>query len=404
MSILSVKGEASKYIYNLVKHKPNISKKEVISTLFFNQLSLAIPIAPFNISDDGTVNSDVISLIIDDLVETGVLSSIDGSLKISALKTPFNQYSAGKLSNGSIGNIEASNILTNKREVKIGAKTFKVNIQCSLACRQLSAVIPQTVEMGILFSLPPDHSIFESAIPLLSIDNVVKSAVVLAPSEKIELREGTIRKNLKKIKNFAYHLLEKDFNEMKLTESLKIIALSLLPLSSISQQYECSNGHVHLQHYDNFLKSLVQPPLRCEKCLYPIVSSNYIINNPKIFADWKNGALNEFFVSSVLGRITKEHQPLWNFNIGDDQFDTLNYDDTQIITAECKRIFDVGTNFQEGILQLEAHKKKLKDCGLPIKSVFFTLIREKAPAVSGVDVILTANDFKEFVEKPIAFL
>lgn len=403
--MLSIKGEAAKYAYHLIKQRPGLSKNEVTSILLSNQLLLCIPIAPFNILKDGTLCSEVINNAIDDLVHIGVLSLNNEALKVTRLKNPYENYKVDFPTFAEFDLAEAIDSLRQRKEKKIGSKTFTTISQCSLTTRQLSIVTPINAEIGVLFSLPPEHTVFESAIPLLSAEQPLKTSVLLAPSEKIDLTTSSIGKNLKKMNSFAYQVLGKTFEERRFQNALKVIMLLLMPLSSISLQYECTLGHVFSKNYDNYMKALFPIPLRCEKCPSRIKRADFIIRNQKIFTDWHNGALNEFFVTSTISKANgKSKANLWNFNIGTEQFDGLIYDDSKIVAVECKRILDYGTNYSNGIEQLKTHKKTLKECGLPIKTLLFTLLREKVAIDPSIDVILTANDYNSFISKSTVFL
>jgi hypothetical protein len=399
-----IKAQTTKYVYSLIKKKEGISRDDVASILFRNQVLHCIPIAPFYFSSSNDVESDIVRMVVDDLIERGIVVEKDKLLRVSKLDSPLEGFITELPTYERFEPRISDFSSTDEIKLDIGSKTYKVSFVASPQTRRLSRVIPPIAETGAIFSLPPDHLVFKTAIPLFSVDNGGNCFYFLAPSEKVELMPTTVEKNIRKIRSLAYQLLGPRFSEARLDDTLKTIFLSLLPLSSVSVEHICENNHVDPKSYDSFLKSFVSTPARCEDCFSRIVRTNYIVKNPKIFDDWKNGALNEWFVSSMFSKAGWP-STLWNFESEGYQYDGLAFDSKKVIVAESKRTFRAGTEYREGTSQLRERKEKLLECELPIKTVLFTLVRgETPPEEKGIDVIITAKDYNSFVDKPNCFL
>lgn len=401
--MLSIKANVATLAFTIISKKVKVSREEVIAILFENQYFHSLPVSPFNLSTDGRIVSEIVDNTIDDLINVGAIFEDAGLLQISKLKTP---HSESNICLPSLHAFKTTVPVTTARNeaIKIGTKTLKINLGASIPTRQFAAITPVTPEVGILFSLPPEHPVFKNAIPFLArIDNNVKQAVVLAPNERVELKFGSISKNYRKIKSIAYQVLEAHFDESRLENALEILFFTILPLSSVSVEFICENNHTQTKNYDNYVKALPRSNSRCDECLGKINEFHFIVKNPKIFEDWRNGVLSEWFLSSVLKKAGLPNT-LWNFKIDEGQYDSLAFDGKRLIVGECKRIVDTGSNYDAGIVQLSEHKKRVKSWGLVEKTLLFTFLKEAPTKPSSVDVLLTTKDFFDFVNNPNAFL
>jgi len=397
-----IREEATRYVYSLIRSKGSMNREDVVPVLFGNQLLHSIPIAPFHVSEKGEISSEIIDLAVNDLMEMKVLVD-NGTLRISKLYSPFEEFVTRLPSYDPLEFMAHRFLLMRKLKAKIGTQLYDITPMASKATRELVNVIPCSPEIGIVFSIPPEFSAFRTAIPLIHYRNQVHYAYLLAETEKISLDPNTTKKNLKKVKNLCYNVLQSRFSERSFDDALKIIFLSLLPLSSIHTDYICEKNHHTVKSYDNYMDSLTHSLRRCEECFSNIVKVNFIINNKKIFDDWRNGALTEWFVSSVFSKASWQNT-LWNFEIDNLQCDSMAFDERAMVLAECKRTLNYGTQYQEGLTQIRETRKKMLESNLRIKTLFFTLVRDEPRNEKEIDVLITSKNYVDFVDNPTSYL
>jgi len=376
-----------------------IEREKIIPILCNIQKKHLIPIAPFYISSEGEIKSEIIDLVINDFISMGYFVEKDGVIRVSPMSIEiFKEYVEPIPSYEPFLSIKYHRLNTDSYRVKIGKIDFDIKLQASSVTRELTHVLPVTPELGVIFSLPPSGHLFKKAFPLLLEKNRLLTSYVIAPSGKIDLTLSDCLKNQKRIESYLWQTLgKKSFVRKKVRNALRILLFSLLPLSSSTRVYFCDNGHESdFKGYDNYVSAyLASVPEKCNKCYSAVTKEIYIVNNEKIFDDWKNGALMEWFASKLL----KEQglsKTLWNFEINGVQCDALAFNEKKVVVVECKRISSYDKHYYEGLEKLRQIKDLLDPSSLEIKTILMTTIRDQPKHEKDIDKIITYRNFTDF--------
>jgi len=404
---LNLKSEISGYVYSLVFAKQNVKRKNVVPILFNLQKNHNIPIAPFEISSHGEIQSEIIDLVINDLVSMKYFAQKNERLSASdASQELFSEHIQKLPSVTPICETLTSKYNSQAFSIEVGKSKFHIKLQASSTTREFVKVLPTIPELGAIFSIPTSPRRFRNSIPLYWERNSLETVYALASSGKLDLKMNDHKKNLKSVRSYVRQILgEKVFDLDTLIGALKILLLSLLPKSSFTIEYICKNGHsVDLKPYDEYIAAfLTNPSGKCDTCYSNIDRLIFLVNNEKIFDDWKNGALMEWFASELLGS-SGFNNVFWNLEINNVQCDALAFNEDQVVIVECKRTLDYGTTYEDGLKKLRQLRELLTPSLLKIKTVIMTTIEDEPRDEENINAVITNRNFHEYSKDCSLFL
>ena len=404
---MDLKGEVAKFVYTLVFNEKSIERKRIVPILFNLQKNYLIPIAPFRISRNGDIQSEIIDLILDDFISMRYFAQENGVIRVTTRSLElFEKFLQNLPSKDPFCFVKPKHPDISSFRMAIGKSNFDIKLQASFLTRGLTKALPVMPELGAIFSMPMNIYLFKKAIPLYYEKDGIETSYALAPSGKIDLTLNNHHKNLKKAKSLVRQTLGETSLDLKaLNNAFRILLLSLFPLSSTTIEYICKNGHIiDFKPYDRHISAvLATPPGKCKDCYGIVDKAIFVVDNEKIFVDWKNGALMEWFASELL-KLCGFTNVLWNFEINGVQCDALAFDKNYVVIIECKRTFDYSKIYYQGIEKLRQLRELLESSSLEIKTVIMTTIRDQPRQEEAVNTTITCENFFRFSTSPLLFL
>jgi hypothetical protein len=397
------KGNVNHWIGLLLLKNGEVARKELYWQLFSIQNQSLVPIAPFTIKD-GFPESKMVDIVISEMVSLGYIGQ-------SGAKLSLTRKGHDLLKSGKSGELEKPQSVTPSmfsfpRSAKMAAKEtiFKAACIIPLEVHDFSQTLYPSPEIGAIFSIHQNNSVFKSAIPLVQGDESQYCLFTEKPQDHLAIED--FNKNLDRIKSIAHNTLSDLFREDTILKTLEVIFYSLLPISAVRVEVMCGKKHVNRNYYRNYEEAiLLKMERRCPKedCFSPIKYTAYSVSNEKIFRGWRGGSLMEWFAAATLSK-TSGSPALWSVEMLGVQCDAISIDGSETTVVECKRTSSYDSAYQEGVKQLETIRAALKEVGFKVNTIMLTTIAGPPINDQRIDAVVTQENYIDFCKDPYSLL
>lgn len=278
----------------------------------------------------------------------------------------------------------------------------KLKPQYSPEMAKIAPLIPNTPDLGALFTIPENNKIFKLFFPLYQEDSetiifeinseISKTTAQEKYSETFSLIEKYLRdyipncdveNTLIKFLNVIYPLSVCTYNEFCITPTGEHHVNS----SSKSEDYLANS------------KRMKKSRCYCGRTISYRVTK---LKSEKIKNNLKYGVFSEWYASKKI-ESAGLNETLWNTNIifsnsNEKHIDAIGFNDDLIILIECKRIYRENSDFRDAVFKLKTDKKFFQE-KYPDKEVvvgLMTNFRDSNITPQQIDFHINHNNFLEF--------
>ena len=277
----------------------------------------------------------------------------------------------------------------------------KLRPQYSPEMAKIAPLIPNTPDLGALFTIPEKNKIFELFLPLYQEDNEKMIFEMNSRISKTTAQEK-YDETFTLIENYLLDYIPNCDVENTLLKFLNLI----YPLSVCTYNEFCTTltGEYHMNsptRSENYLVNSKRMKNRNCHCGRPISYQVTKLKSEKIKKDLKYGAFSEWYASKQI-ESAGLNETLWNtdiiFNNSIKHIDAIGFNDELIILMECKRIYKKNSNFQNAISKLKTDKSFFQE-KYPDKVVVVGLMtncHDSNIIPHQIDFHINHNNFLEF--------
>lgn len=366
------KSKINSVIIRILASAPT-DESALLESLFRLQYFNAIPLATFWFDDYKKIQAPEVERSLDDLEALSIISRKDNISLTSKGIRIYNREILNPLRTIQNG-IEFQPFRDQKeRDITIGNETFKIIFQSPLEISRLTEMIFPSPILGVAFGLPPKHSLFKRMITLCQNEH---EQIFLAEEEAFPLTKRDATKNFNKLKGWVFNKLG-NWND-RFTNHLEIFQLAIRPYSNAQIFQTCDVEHSNLSFSGKMTEYSRSKINRCSNsdCFERIATHCLLLVSEKIYNAWRNCALFEWYVSSLLKRAGFPNV-FWHIRLETgEEIDVLGYNQEHAIIIECTRAEADSSKITKSQKQLLEVAKALESSSLKMKKVIFTLANE----------------------------
>lgn len=287
-------------------------------------------------------------------------------------------------------------------QTKIFDETVKVTPLFSSETAKLTPLIPDTMDMGVLFTIPKQNQIFNLFLPLYQ---DTEETIIF------ELNEGFSNADAYEKYEVAYDFLNKyilDYiDNCDLNNTLYKFLNLVYPVSLCTFKEYCTNplGERHEnspKKSENHLTNAKRlKNSRCY-CGRRVAFGVTKLKSEKIKKDLENNVFMEWYASRRM-KLCGLDSAFYNVNIKfdhsiDKHIDALAFNHEVLMIMECKSIYDENNQFFDAISKLKNDKRFFQD-RFPNKYVYcglMTNFHKEAGLPEQIDFHINHDNFFEF--------
>ncbi|MCG7849275.1 MAG: hypothetical protein MIO93_08875 [ANME-2 cluster archaeon] len=281
-------------------------------------------------------------------------------------------------------------------------EVVKLKPQYSPEMAKIAPLIPNTADLGALFTIPEKNKIFELFLPLYQEDDETIIFEINSGISKTTAQEKYIE-TFSLIERYLFDYLPNCDVEKTLIKFLNVI----YPVSVCTYNEFCitptGENHVNSssKSEDYLANSKRMKKSRCY-CGRTISYRVTKLKSEKIKDNLKYGVFSEWYASKKI-ESAGLNETLWNTNIIfnnsiEKHIDAIGFNDDLIILMECKRIYRENSDFQHAVFKLQTDKFFFQE-KYPDKEVvvgLMTNFRDSNITPNQIDFHINHNNFLEF--------